>query len=147
MSKSPNAKRVIPILVFKGAVKAIEHYKKAFGAEEMYRMTYPDSDLIAHAGIKIGDTEVFVSDEREDMCSKASAPQAFYLYLPDADAAMKKAVQAGCTEDQPVTDMFWGDRMGTVTDPFGMKWMIGTHVRDVSEDEMKEAMKKMGKAA
>ncbi len=150
-SNCENAKsgtRAIPVLVIKGASNAIEHYKKAFGAEEKYRMNYPQSDKIVHACISIGSTDFFITEENVEMKAVSTPGQGFYIYVPNVDEVMKKAVAAGLKEVEPAKDMFWGDRTGSVTDPYGLKWSIATHVRDVSPQEIEEAMKKnMGKAA
>jgi len=143
-----NVTRIIPTLAIKGADKAIEHYKKAFGAVETYPpMMCPVRHTVAHASLKIGESEIFLGEECPEMGANAIPGQAFYIYVPDADAAIKKAVQAGLKQDKPAEDMFWGDRMGTVTDPYGIKWTLATHVRDVSPQEMQEAMKKMASKA
>ena len=141
-----NASRLIPTLAIKGADKAIEHYKKAFGAVETYPpMIDPNKKTVAHASLKIGESEIFLGEECAE--AKAVPGQSFYLYVPDVDAAIQKAVQAGLKQDKPAEDMFWGDRMGTVTDPYGIKWTLATYVRDVSPKEMEEAMKKMANKA
>jgi PhnB protein len=139
--------RLVPQLTLKNCDKAIEHYKKAFGAVETHRMMCPVTGVVAHAGLKIGDVEIFLGEERPEMGCHAIKGQSFYLYVPNADEAMKKAVDAGLTEQKAAADQFWGDRMGTVTDPYGITWNLGTHVRDVTRKEMEEAMKKMVKAA
>lgn len=147
-SHAGNKTRLIPQLTLKNCDKAIEHYKKAFGAVETHKMMCPVTGVVAHAGLKIGDTEIFLGEERPEMGCHAIKGQSFYIYVPDADAAMKKAVDAGLKEEKPAADQFWGDRMGTITDPYGITWNLGTHVRDVTPKEMEEAMKKMmGKAA
>lgn len=141
-STDMNRLRVIPQLTLKNAKEAIAHYKKALGAEEIYCMDNPKDGTIAHASIKIGETELFVSEETPGGYCAPSAGQAFYIYVPDADAALKKAVDAGCKVEMPLEDMFWGDRLGMVVDPYGVKWNLATHVKDVSEEDMKEGMKK-----
>ncbi len=139
--------RVIPTLVLKGADKALELYKKAFGATEQYRMMCPVSGVLAHASLKIGETELFVTEERPEMDVVAAKNLSFYIYVPNVDDFMKSAVKAGLKEDEAPQDMFWGDRMGTLTDSYGISWNVGTHMRDVSEQEMAEAMKKMASKA
>lgn len=146
---SAHSHRVVPTLTIKGADKAIEHYKKAFGAVETHKLLCPQTGAIAHAGLKIGETELFVTEENPKMGCVAGQGLSFYIYVPNADDAMKQAVKAGLKEKQAVQDMFWGDRMGSLTDAYGISWTVATHVRDVTEKEMHEAMKKMasGKAA
>jgi PhnB protein len=139
--------RVIPQLSLKNAKKAIEHYKKAFGAVEEHVLLCPVTGTVAHAGIKIGDTGIFLTEENPERGCMSSSGQSFYIYVPDADAAMKKAVKAGLAETQKAQDTFWGDRMGMVTDPYGITWCIATHVRNVSPKEMQVAMKKMSECA
>jgi PhnB protein len=134
--------RAIPILILKNADKALEHYKKAFGAEETHRMMCPKTGVVAHAGLKIGETEFFVTEERPEMGCTASPGQSFYLYVPDADKAFETAKKAGLKEVQPVADQFWGDRYGTLTDPFGYTWGIATHKEDLSPAEMGERAQK-----
>jgi len=133
-------------LIVDDAVKALDFYARAFGAQELYRL--PMGGRIGHAEIRIGDTQLMLSDEWPEMDAlgpnKRGGPTAsFVIYGPDADAAWQRAVEAGAKPDRPVKDEFWGDRMGTVIDPFGHKWTLGTHVRDVSPDEMKKAMAEM----
>ncbi|GAB3349240.1 VOC family protein [Lysobacter tyrosinilyticus] len=135
-------------LIVDDAAKAIAFYERAFGAEELYRL--PMGDKIGHAEIRIGDTQLMLSDEWPDMQAlgpnkRGGATSSFVIYGPDADAAWERAVKAGAKPERPVKDEFWGDRMGTVIDPFGHKWSLGTHVRDVSPDEMREAMKEWSK--
>lgn len=140
--------RLIPTLTIKGADKAIEHYKKAFGAVETYPpVMCPDTHTVAHASLTIGASEIFLAEERPERGEKAIPGQSFYIYVPDADAAIEKAVHAGLKQDKPVEDMFWGDRSGTVTDPYGIKWTLATHVRDVSPQEIEKGMKKMASKA
>jgi PhnB protein len=142
-AKNKSPVRAIPVLMLKNAGKAIDHYKKAFGAEQVYRMDFPGTDKVAHASIKIGETEFFISEENAERGCAASPGQSFYIYVPDADHAFETAKKAGLKEVQPVTDQFWGDRTGTLSDAYGLKWSVATHVRDVSPKELEEAMKKM----
>ncbi len=137
-------------LIVDDAAKAIDFYRKAFGAEEIYRL--PMGDKIGHAEIRIGDTQLMLSDEWPDMGAlgpnkRGGATSSFVIYGPDADSAWDRAVKAGAKADRPVKDEFWGDRMGTVIDSFGHKWTLGTHVRDVSPEEMRKAMEEWGKQA
>jgi PhnB protein len=137
-------------LVIRGAAKAIDFYKKAFGATELFRMAGPDGK-IGHAEIKIGDSPVMLADEAPEMGAKS--PQAFggspitiLLYVEDVDKVFNQAVAAGAKVQRPVQNQFYGDRAGGVTDPFGHSWYIHTHIEDVPPAEMekraKEAMKK-----
>jgi uncharacterized glyoxalase superfamily protein PhnB len=133
-----------PHIVVKDAAKAIEFYKKAFGAEEVMRMPGPGGKIM-HADLKIGDSHLMLVDEFPEMdChspqSLKGSPVHLHVYVPDVDAAFKKAVAAGATASMPVTDMFWGDRYGKVTDPFGHKWSIATHQKDMTPAEIAKAM-------
>jgi PhnB protein len=136
---------VTPSLTIRGAAKALEFYKKAFGAEEMYRLPGP-GDKIMHAEFKIGNSTMMMSDEAPEW--KALSPQAiggcpssFLIYVPDVDAAMEKAVKAGATPFMPVADQFWGDRMGALTDPFGYRWSLATRKETLSEEEIQKRFK------
>jgi PhnB protein len=139
-------------LIFRDAPKAIEFYKKAFGAQERARALGPDGKIM-HAEIQIGTSIVMLSDEVMGGRSAetiGASPVSFYLYFEDADAAHKKALAVGGKEIMPVTDMFWGDRMGHIQDPFGYKWNIATHIKDLTPEQMKkgqdEFMKQMAGA-
>jgi uncharacterized glyoxalase superfamily protein PhnB len=142
----PDGYRTItPHLIVKDGAKAIDFYKKAFGAEERGRMAGPDGRLM-HAELKIGDSIVMLADEYPEMGGKSPAtlsgtPVTLHLYVTDADAAFKKAVAAGAKATMPIADMFWGDRYGRVTDPFGHEWSIATHMKDMTADEMAKAAK------
>lgn len=140
---------ITPSLTCKEAAKAIEFYKKAFGAQELMRMPTPDGK-VGHADLKIGDSHIFVNDEFPQMGATAPAsPSGYYicLYVEDVDAVFKRALGHGAKVAMPVTDMFWGDRFGKLIDPFGYQWGIATHKEDVSAEEMdrrgKEYAKKM----
>jgi uncharacterized glyoxalase superfamily protein PhnB len=138
---------VTPHLVCAGAADAIEFYKKAFGAVELTRMPGAQGKLM-HASIRIGDSTVMLADEMPEWGSlgpKAlkGSPVTIHLYVDDADAFVARAVKAGAKVTMPVDDMFWGDRYGKLEDPFGHHWSIGTHVRDVSPEEMRQAMQKI----
>lgn len=135
-----------PSLVVKDAAKAIELYKKAFGAEEAYRME-GQGGKIMHACIKIGDSNLFLADINPEMGAGTPSQSSFYVYLNDVDATFKQARTVGLSEVYPVKDMFYGDRVGTVKDPFGIQWTLATHMRDVSPEEMEEARKKFMQAA
>jgi uncharacterized glyoxalase superfamily protein PhnB len=135
---------VTPHLVCAGAAAAIDFYKKAFGAVELSRMPGKDGKIM-HAAIKIGDSMIMMADEFPEWGSfgpKAlkGSSVVLHLYVPDADAFAAGAVNAGATMKMPVSEMFWGDRYGQVEDPFGHRWAIATHVRDVGVDEMQKAM-------
>jgi PhnB protein len=135
---------VTPSLTYKDTRKAIAFYQKAFGAVERWVMPTPDGKNVSHAEIQIGDSFVMMCDENPNRgCKSAEAmsgsPVTFYLYVKDVDAAFKKAVEAGATVTMPVMDMFWGDRAGVVTDPFGYCWMFATHTKDLSPEEIKKA--------
>ncbi len=138
---------VTPHLICAGAAEAIEFYRKAFGAVELSRM--PGSDgKVMHASIRIGDSVIMLNDEMPQWGSFGAkhfkgSPVTIHLYVENADALFEQAVRAGATVTMPLADMFWGDRYGKVEDPFGHQWSIGTHVREVSAEEMEKAMGEM----
>ena len=139
---------VTPHLVIKGASKAIEFYKKAFGAEEVFRMPGP-GDQVMHAEIRIGDSHVMLADEFPQYGAVGPKPGEptsvnIHLYVTDVDAVFDRAVKAGAQVTMPVTDMFWGDRYGKLKDPFGHQWSVATHKEDLSPEEIGERMKKEG---
>lgn len=132
---------VNPYLIVDDAAKAIEFYKKAFGAIEQFRMPAPDGKSLMHAELKIGDSIVMLADEQPNMGCKAPTSVGactgyLFLYVNDVDAAFKKAVEAGASVVMPPADMFWGDRFGQVEDPFGHRWGLGTHKEDLAPDEI-----------
>ena len=134
---------ITPYLYFDGAAKAIDWYAKAFGAKERMRMPGPDG-AIGHAELQIGDSLVMMADMPDQSPKKLGAvTSSFVLYVEDVDAAFKRAIDAGAKELQPVEDKFYGDRMGTLADPFGHEWSLGTHIEDVSEEEMGKRMAAM----
>ena len=144
-----------PYLTVNDCARAIDFYKKAFNAQVLVRMEAPGGK-IGHAEIKIGDSMIMLGDEMPG--NAARSPQSLggttagiMLYVTDADASYKQAVDAGAKADMPPTDMFWGDRYGKLTDPFGHSWSIATHKEDVAPEEMKkraqDAMAKMGQQA
>jgi len=141
---------ITPSLMCRDAGSAIEFYKNAFGAVERSRMATPDGK-VGHAELRIGDSMIFVSDEMPQMGAVApTALGGFYLflYVEDVDAVFNQAVAAGAHSTMPVQDMFWGDRYGKLTDPFGYQWGIGTHIEDVAPEEMERRAKAfMAKAA
>ncbi len=122
---------VTSFLVLKDTHRAIDFYKKAFGAEERFRMPTPDGK-VAHAELQIGDSVLMMSEALREPVTSAS----LYLYVPNVDAVVQRAIGAGAQATTPVADMFWGDRFGSVTDPFGVRWGIATHIEDVPPDEM-----------
>jgi PhnB protein len=133
---------VTPYLAVDDAAKAIEYYAKAFGAKERGRMEGPDGK-IGHAELEIGDSVVMISDPSPQASTRppkelGGTSASVFMYVEDVDAVVKRAVDAGATITMEVADQFWGDRFGTVTDPFGHVWSIATHVEDVSPEEMAE---------
>jgi PhnB protein len=134
---------VTPYLIVDDAEAALKFYREALGAEEVVRL--PMGGKIGHAEIRIGNSMVMLSDEWPDMGAlgpktRGGATSSFVLYVEDADKAFDRAVNAGAKVDKPVENQFWGDRMGSVTDPFGHKWSFGSHVEDVSPEEMQKRM-------
>lgn len=141
---------VTPYLTIRGASEAIEFYKNAFGAAELMRMPGPGGKTLMHAEIKIGSSIVMISDEFPDF--QVFSPSHFngttaslLLYVEDCDAVYQRAIAAGAKSFRPPEDMFWGDRMATIYDPFGHKWSIGTHQLDLTPGEMAEAAKAASK--
>ena len=133
---------VTPSLVIRNCANAIEFYKRAFGAQEAMRMMAPDGKSVWHAELRFGDSVVFMSDEMPGMGSEAPtverpSPTTMWLYVQDCDAAHRKAVQAGAKSMMEPADMFWGDRTAAVSDPFGYKWSFATHVKDLTEEEIR----------
>jgi PhnB protein len=131
---------VTPYLIINGAADAIEFYKKAFGATELFRMPGPGGK-IGHAEIKIGDSPIMMSDEWPEMKylgpkSLGGSPVSILLYVDDVDTVFNRAIAAGAKEDKPLENKFYGDRAGSLTDPFGHIWHVSTHVEDVAPDEM-----------
>jgi uncharacterized glyoxalase superfamily protein PhnB len=140
-----------PAIVVKDARRAIDFYKKALGAKEKFVMPGPDGKGVMHAEILIGDSPIMLGEESPQCPSKSAetlgaSPVTFFLYVRDSDAAFKQAVDAGATVVSPVEDMFWGDRCGNVKDPFGYTWMIGTHTRDLSKEEIAQGAKEFAMA-
>ena len=144
---APDGMAVIaPHLICKGAADAIEFYKRAFGAEEMMRMPGPDGRLM-HGAVRVCGAPVMLIDEMPEFgalspTSLKGTPVTIHVYVSDVDAFVARAVEAGATVRMPVSDQFWGDRYGIIEDPFGHKWSIATHIRDVSPEEMAEAARK-----
>jgi PhnB protein len=128
-------------LTVRNGAEAIEFYKKAFGAEEIMRVPGPDGKSLMHAEIRVGSSRIMLGDESPSMGCLAPVTLggpggSLYVYVPDVDAAYKRAVAAGAKALMPVTDMFYGDRFGQVEDPSGHRWGLATHVEDVAPDEM-----------
>ena len=145
---------ITPSLVVKDGKKAIDYYKKVFEAKDKGTMMTPDGKSVAHAELEIGDSKIMLSDEFPEMkclspTSIGGSPISLYLYVEDVDKTFNLAVSEGATVLYPVADQFWGDRRGSIQDPFGHIWSISTHVKDLSEEEIKkaaaEAFSKMSK--
>ena len=143
---------VTPYLVVRDAARAIDFYTQAFGATELFRMEAPDN-TIGHAEIKIGDSPVMLADENPARGAKSpesfgGSPVHLMIYVEDVDTVFTRSLAAGAKETQPLKDQFYGDRSGTLTDPFGHSWTLATHVEDVAPEEMQrrmaEAQKQMG---
>ncbi len=134
---------VTPYLIVDGAEEAIRFYERAFGATEVLRL--PMGDKIGHAEIKIGDSFIMLSDEWPDYGklgpkARGGATSSLMIYLENVDAAYERAIAAGATAERPVEKQFYGDRSGTVIDPFGHSWTLSTHVEDLSEEEIQRRM-------
>ena len=132
---------VTPYLSIKGAVEALEYYKKAFGAVELFRMEHEGK--IGHAEIKIGNSMIMIADEYPQMDfyspkTLGGSPVGLMIYVEDVDTTFKQAIEAGGTEKKPVQDQFYGDRSGTLTDPYGHVWTVATHKEDVTPEEMEK---------
>lgn len=143
----PGAYTLNAYITIKGCSEAIEFYKKAFGATERGRLLMPNG-LIGHAEVMIEGSLLMMADENIEWGNKSPQtiggnPMSFGLYVKDADKAFQKAIDAGATMVMPIEDMFYGDRVGHVMDPFGYKWMITTHTEDMSFEEMQKRSDKM----
>lgn len=148
MAKRPEGFHTItPFLVVSDANGAIELYKSALKAEELGRLNAPDSGKVMHAAIRIGDSIVFMCDEMPQMGMLApkgvQAGSRFYVYVDDVDKSHSHAAKNGLSAKSAPEDMFWGDRTSVLTDPYGQTWTLATKQREVSMDEMKQAMKAM----
>ena len=140
---------VTPYLIIKDAVKALDFYKRAFNAIELFRLDGPGG-TIAHAEFKVGDSPVMFGEPMEgyrDPKSMGGTPVSLMIYVTDVDKMFAQAIAAGATVQRPVADQFYGDRTGTLVDPFGHVWSIATHVEDVAPDEIKRRMEKMAAGA
>ena len=130
---------VTPSLTFKDSARALEFYKKAFGAKVLDFFASPTGRGTMHATMQIGNSILMMGDEMPN-CKSAetlgSSPMSLYVYVPNADATFNRAVAAGAAVVMPVADMFWGDRAGNIKDPFGYSWMIATHTQDLTQDEI-----------
>jgi PhnB protein len=141
---------VTPYLTLNDCARALDFYKKAFGAQVLVRMDGPPGK-IGHAEIKIGDSMIMLADEMAGGGTRApqslgGTTTAIFLYVNDVDSSFKQAVDAGAKAEMPPTDMFWGDRFGKLTDPFGHSWAMATHKEDVAPEEMrKRAEREMAK--
>jgi PhnB protein len=144
---------ITPYLVIRGAAQAIDYYKEVFGATELFRMDQPDGK-VGHAELKIGESRIMLADENPDMgeghasaATIGASPVSLYLYIPDVDRVVERAVAAGAKILKPVQDQFYGDRSGFIQDPFGHLWGVATHVEDVAPQEMEERAQKAKQAA
>jgi len=131
-----------PYLVITGAAKALEFYKQAFGAVEVFRMDGPDG-RVHHAEIKVGDSHIMLADEYPEMGARGprtigGSPVSLMLYVEDVDATVGRAVEGGATLKRPVADQFYGDRTGGIEDPFGHAWYVATHIEDVPSEELQK---------
>jgi len=142
----PGFHTITPTLAIDGAAKAIAFYKTAFGAEEVGEASVDkETGMVWHAELRIGDSLLFVND----VMGMTKSSTSLWLYVPNVDASYKRAIEAGATSSCPPSDMFWGDRMSSLNDPFGQRWTIATHIKDltpaqikVAADEFRENMKK-----
>lgn len=138
---------ITPYLNVRGAANALAFYRDAFGAEELYRMEAPDGTIM-HAEMQLGDSRFMLAEEMEDWGNRSPSTLdgtsfSMMVYVEDCDAAFRRALDAGASEIMPVSDHFYGDRSGTVADPFGHRWNLSTHVEDVPPEEMDRRMREM----
>ena len=132
--------RVTPYLIVDGAAAAIDFYKSVFGATERMRMGGPNGK-VGHAELEIGNSVIMLADEHPEMDARGpktvgGTPVSLHVYVEDADSVFDRAIEAGAKAQRPVEDKFYGDRLGSLEDPFGHRWHVATHVEDVSPDEM-----------
>jgi PhnB protein len=134
---------ITPYITVKDANRAIEFYTQAFGAKEIMRLSGPDGQSVMHAELEIGGSRLLLGDERPEGPSRSPESMGgttvtLILYVKDVDAAFERAVSAGAEVRMPVADMFWGDRSGSLTDPFGYPWMLATHKEDLTPEQVRE---------
>ena len=144
---------ITPYLIINGAAQAIEYYKQVFDATEVFRMAQPDGK-VGHAELKIGNSHIMLADENPKMgqghtsaSSIGSSPVSLYLYVPDVDQVVDRAIRAGAKVLKPIQDQFYGDRSAFLQDPFGHLWGVATHIEDVAPKDLEERMKKAMRAA
>ena len=135
-----------PMLTVGDAARAIEFYKKAFDAQQLFRMDSPNGTVM-HAELKVGNSIFMLGEENpqtgcQSPASLKGTPTALYLYVENADTAFNQAVSAGAKTEMPLSDMFWGDRGGSVIDPFGHRWWLATHKEDMTPDQIKQRAQK-----
>jgi len=135
---------VTPNLTLKHCSTALEWYQRGLGAEQIMNMPAPDGQSVWHAEMRIGTSIFYANDEMPGMGCAAPSPErrssvGFWLWVTDCDAAFKRAVDAGATAAMPPADMFWGDRTGTIHDPFGYSWTFATHIKDLTPDQTRQA--------
>lgn len=141
--KPEQSQTVTPYMILKDCAKAMDFYKKTFGAQEIARMCSPDGKIM-HGVLTIGESRIFFCDEMDDTKCGASPSTlgnchaTLHVFVEDVDKAFQKAVDAGCTAFMPPTDMFWGDRYTQVVDPFGQKWSLATHKEELTYEEMQK---------
>jgi PhnB protein len=140
---------ITPYLIVDGAARAIEFYKKAFGAEETVRMPGPDG-RIGHAELRLGNSVIMLADQNPETGAKGpktygGSPVTLFVYVENVDKVFAQAVAAGATVERPLANQFYGDRTGGIVDPFGHKWYLATHIEDVAPDEMERRMKALPK--
>lgn len=145
--KPPGYHSVTPYLALRDAKAAIDFYTRAFGAELVLELNMPDGS-IAHAEIRIGDSILMLAEENDEWGNRSpqalgGSPVSMMIYVPDVDGAYARAIEAGATRLRPVEDQFYGDRSGTLTDPYGYQWTLATHIEDVSADEAQRRMAAM----